>query len=105
MELEELDTSELRPIFHHQIPTIDQVVLRSQEIISEYMRWSRYNPDRIEDWDIRLEALEEFRVKVIQRFAGGGSCDETENPPLALALVPVFQQSSSKSILDIVEEF
>ena len=103
VDIEELDTADLRPIYEHQVPIIDQAIERTQEIIREYLGWSRYNPDKIEDWDIRLEALEEFKVNVVQRFARDGSCNKNKNFPLAL--VSVFQKSSNKSILDVVAEF
>ena len=103
VDIEELETAELRPNYEHQLPIIDQAIERAQEIITEYSGWKRYHPGKIEDWDIRLEALEEFKVNVVQRFARDGSCNKNKNFPLAL--VSVFQKSSNKSILEVVAEF
>ena len=103
VEIEELGGAELRLIYEHQVPFIDKAMLRAHEIIREYLEWSHYNQDMVEDWGLKLEALEEFKVELVHRFAVSGPCDKSESSQLTL--VPMFNPSGSKSILDIIEEF
>ena len=56
----------------HQVPIIDKAMLRAREIIREYLQWSHFNQDMVEDWGLRMEALEDFKVELVQRFAVSG---------------------------------
>ena len=79
VDIEEVETAELRSIYEHQLPIIDQAIERAQEIIKEYLGWRKRSSSKLEDWDYRLEALEEFKVEVVQRFMECGSCDKVKN--------------------------
>ena len=73
------------------------------KMIDEYMKWNGALIDNVEDWEFRVQVLEEFRTDVLMRSIQLGAPESTRIS--SIQQVPMFSEDSDTSILEVIKLF